>query len=135
MNLHNDYRDRQRIRNDIIWRASMPGRDFTPVLLMFWTKESLGQFLIPCTSEELKKLRSLNGVDENGTPGWEQHRETLQFLKNKISLNYEDGDGEEHPEGEWRERYFIDTHDEEGRPLPPVTLPTGTILVVTGFIL
>jgi hypothetical protein len=120
--LKNTWQDRKLIRDAMTLKACFPYRDFTPVLVMYWTKETLLQYLVPCDQETLQKLYPLNGIDENGT-GWEPLKDTFQFLKDKISQV-----------GDWMEEYFIDTCDEDGRPLPPVSTPPGTVLIITGYI-
>jgi hypothetical protein len=130
--IRNNWESRKRIREqlriDLISDSTIQ-----PVLLIYWTKESLNQFLIPATPEEFMRLDSLHGVDENGT-GWEPLKENFEWLKNKISYKYEDGDGDKYPEGQWRERYFIDTHDDEGKSLTPIIAPPGTTVIITGYI-
>lgn len=125
--------DRQKIREQM--RISMLSRyDFTPVLLMYWTSQSLSQFLIPVNKEELDVLKLIHGIDEN-SEGWELHRPIFNWLKNKLSYTYEDADEEQQKQGEWREKYFMDTHDEQGKVITPVTLPPGTVVVITGMVI
>lgn len=128
MELNNNWKDRKVIRNELIYKACLPNRDFTPVLILYWTNESLQQFLVPCTQEELARLWYLNGVDENG-PGWEQHGEDFLWLKARIHFT-----GMTEGNGEWYERYFIDVRDEDGRVLDPIATPPGTAVILTGII-
>lgn len=132
--INNTWADRHRIRCETFFSGDGFYREYTPVLLIYWTKESLNLFLIPATPEEFEKLSSIRGIDENGE-GWEPHKETFHWLKNKIDYQYEDGDGDIHPQGEWREKYFIDVADEDGKPLPVISSPPGTVFISTGIIL
>lgn len=146
MALHkNDWKDRQRIReetffypgvvaNEVLFGPEGLKRRVTPVLLSFWTQEYLDTFLIPATEADLEVLKKVHGVDQNGS-GCQDVQTDLNYILNKISLTYEEeGTGDEVPQGSWRERYFVDTYDGEENPLPPITLPTGTLLIITGYI-
>jgi hypothetical protein len=145
--LKNDCWDRIKIREKTFFTREEPTLNqvlfgpeglkskYTPVLLSYWTRESLETFLVPVTQDVLEKLKKVNGIDENG-PGWEPLSEIFTFIANKISTTYvETGTPDHDPQGEWRERFLVDMEDEDGRPLPPVTLPPGTVMIVTGFIL
>lgn len=126
--LHNTHIDRARIRNELGIQACMIFREFTPVLILYWTQKNLQQFLVPCSKVELAKLRYLHGVDENG-PDSESCRATFEWLREKIRHNdLVDGDGE------WYEKYYVDVKDEHDRPLPPISCPPNTVVIVTGYI-
>lgn len=130
--VRNNWKSRQDFRDNLednpFLRAGV-----TPVLLTFWTNESVDTFLIPATQQECQLLRKVHGIDMYGE-GWETVGVELNHVINKVSHTYEDGDGGQVPQGEWRERYLVDTHDDLGAPLTPVTVPPGTVVVVTGFI-
>lgn len=144
--LKNDCWDRIKIREKTFFTPEEPSLNqilftpeglkskYTPVLLSFWTKDYLDTFLVPATQVELEMLKRVNGIDYHGT-GWEKVQQDLNYILVKIANVYEVDDELLHVKGDWREKYLVDMEDEEGNPLPPVTLPHGTVLVVTGYIL
>lgn len=137
--LNNDHFDRERIRREIFYKPAAvpskiigpfsdpPPRQVIPVLLSYWTKDNLETYLIPATQEQFALLAQVNGIDCNGT-GWEKYRHVFDYIEHR---RY---DVEARELGEWKERYLVDTHDEEGHPLPPTPLPNGTVLIITGYI-
>lgn len=128
--VRNDWKDRQRIRAQMqVDMISDP--TITPVLLLYWTCENLETYLIPATPEELEKLKKVNGIDNQGT-GWETVEDELEYIQEK---RYRFDELRSTVHGEWQDRYLVDTHDENEQPLPPVILPPGTVVIITGFIL
>jgi hypothetical protein len=118
-----NWKDRQKIREE-----EMLNPNTIPVLLLYWNQEDLETYLIPLTPERAEELKRVNGRLCN-EDGWEENSGTFDYIER---MRYDPETGKEGP---WKQRYLVDKTDEQAKPLLPLVVPPGTVVIQTGFIL